>query len=74
MNRDYRFLIGRPFAADGELYVVQDLKTEEDRPAVEARAGDDERTIRTFSLSDVINWLLIDEEIELFNPNYLSAR
>ena len=37
----------------------------------EARA---EAATETFKLSDVIQWLLVDEEIELFNPNYLAAR
>ena len=35
---------------------------------------DPDAPAETFSLSDVIQWLLVDEEIVLFNPNYLSAR
>ena len=37
-------------------------------------AVDADAPSETFSLSDVIQWLLVDEEIVLFNPNYLSAR
>ena len=74
MSRDYRFLIGRQFAADGELYVVHGLQIGEGPLAVEASTAEGESSPRFFSISDVINSLLIEEEIELFNPNYLSAR
>ena len=74
MSRDYRFLIGRQFAADGELYVVHGLQIGEGPLAVEASTAEGENSPRIFSISDVINSLLIEEEIELFNPNYLSAR
>jgi len=87
MSKDYRFLIGQRFAFGGAIYVVQDLTAAEDRTYVtanpsaedlpDARPGDEglvgEPGFETFSLSDVIQWLLVDEEIELFNPNYLAA-
>lgn len=84
MRKDYRFLIGQRFAFAGAIYVVQDLTAAEDRTYVRAnpsfpeQAGADaptgEDAVETFSLSDVIQWLLVDEEIELFYPNYLAAR
>lgn len=89
MNRDYRFLIGQRFSVAGAVYVVRDLTWVDDRTYVdaitseEAIAADQLREVtdereeppaQTFNLSDVIQWLLVDEEIELFNPNYLAAR
>ncbi len=80
MRKDYQFLIGQRFAFGGEIYVVRDLTAAEDSTYVTANpsAGDEAAhgaaDFETFSLSDVIQWLLVDEEIELFNPNYLAAR
>lgn len=79
MTKDYQFLIGQRFAVDGEIYVVRDLTSADDRTYVEVHAsenGMEEESFvsRTFTLGDVIQWLLVDEEIELFNPNYLAAR
>ncbi|MGE0624500.1 MAG: hypothetical protein AB7I04_19160 [Pseudomonadales bacterium] len=83
MRKDYRFLIGQRFAFGGAIYVVQDLTAAEDRTYVTAnpsdtdareQSGGAEPGTETFSLSDVIQWLLVDEEIELFYPNYLAAR
>lgn len=74
MNRDYHFLIGLQFAADGAVYVVRNLAAADGQTTVEALSDDEAANPRVFSLRDVINWLLVEEEIELFNPNYLSAR
>jgi hypothetical protein len=83
MNKDYRFLIGQRFAFGGAIYVVQDLTAAEDRTYVTANPSAEDQpddgllqqpASETFSLSDVIQWLLVDEEIELFYPNYLAAR
>lgn len=84
MRKDYRFLIGQRFAFRGAIYVVEDLTAAEDRTYVRANPSSPERAAadalsgegeaETFSLSDVIQWLLVDEEIELFYPNYLAAR
>ena len=78
MRKDYRFLIGQRFAFAGEIYVVQDLTAADDRTYVQANASTAEARstggLETFSLSDVIQSLLVDEEIELFNPNFLAAR
>ncbi len=88
MKKDYQFLIGQRFSVDGVTYVVRDLTAAEDRTYVEARSSEAEsegrdvrrrdphpqEDARTFSLRDVIESLVVDEEIELFNPNYLAAR
>ena len=84
MTKDYQFLIGQRFAVGGEIYVVRDLISADDRTYVEVHASENGASengtekesfvSRTFTLSDVIQWLLVDEEIELFNPNYLAAR
>ena len=83
MRKDYHFLIGQRFSVGGEIYVVQDLTAAEDRTYVRANPSLSERAAvdtlgdesgETFSLSDVIQWLLVEEEIVLFNPNYLGAR
>ena len=79
MTRDYQFLIGQRFSVAGEIYVVRDLTSAEDQTYVEVLASEsgmeEESSVsRTFTLSDVVQWLLVDEEIELFNPNFLAAR
>ena len=88
MRKDYRFLIGQRFAFGDAIYVVEDLTAADDRTYVKANPSPTgvpadgaltsqptrEADIETFSLADVIQWLLVDEEIELFNPNYLAAR
>jgi hypothetical protein len=75
VKKDYEFLIGHRFSVEGEIYVVRDLTEDEGGTFVQAGSSDkDQPYPRMFSLSDVIQWLLVDEEIELFNPNYLAAR
>ncbi len=85
MKKDYQFLIGQRFTADGETYVVRELVSQEDQVFVLAAvsSADDEdivvseagheEAVRTFRLNEVIQSLLVDEEIELFSPNYLAA-
>lgn len=78
MNKDYRFLIGHRFALGGEIYVVQDLDAGKDHTLVKANPSTEDGTstesYETFSVADVIQALVVDEEIELFNPNFLAAR
>ncbi len=82
MKKDYQFLIGHRFSVGGEIYVVQDLTDQDEHIYVQAQAsaGDDiilsepGKGGRLFKLNEVIQSLLVDEEIELFNPNYLAAR
>jgi hypothetical protein len=75
VKKDYEFLIGHRFSVEGEIYVVRDLTEDEGHTFVQAGSSDKNQIHpRMFSLSDVIQWLLVDEEIELFNPNFLAAR
>ena len=56
-----------------DIYVVRDL-TESDGPTTaEAHIFEEAEDSRTFTLSEVIDRLLVDEEIVLFKPNYLTA-
>ena len=83
MGKDYHFLIGQRFSVGGEIYVVQDLTNQDEHLYVQAGASlEDDIVVREaqqsqgqlFKLNEVIQSLLVDEEIELFNPNYLAAR
>jgi hypothetical protein len=81
MRKDYQFLIGQRFSVGGEIYVVQDLTDRDEQTYVRAAASTDDIVLsepgvsdRLFSLKEVIQSLLVDEEIELFSPNYLAAR
>ena len=85
MNKDYQFLIGQRFSVGGEVFVVQDLTKRDEHTYVQAGVSTDEIVVseatqdqtqssQLFKLNDVIQSLLVDEEIELFNPNYLAAR
>ena len=82
MKKDYQFLIGQRFSVGGEIYVIQDLTEQDEHTYVLAQASNEEDIIlsepgegaRLFKLNEVIQSLLVDEEIELFNPNYLAAR
>ena len=85
MKKDYQFLIGQRFSMGGEIFVVQDLTKRAGRTYVQADVSGDEivfseatndqtQSSQLFKLNDVIQSLLVDEEIELFSPNYLAAR
>ena len=82
MKKDYQFLIGQRFSVGGEIFVVQDLTHRDEHTYVQAQpSGEGEIVLsepgsaaRLFKLNEVIQSLLVDEEIELFNPNYLAAR
>lgn len=84
MRKDYQFLIGQRFAMGDDIFEVQDLTRQDAQIYVraqrsmeggivlrEAGVADDDRL---FGLAEVIQTLLVDEEIELFSPNYLMAR
>ena len=69
----------------GEVFVVQDLTKRDEHTYVQAGVSTDEIVVseatqeqtqssQLFKLNDVIQSLLVDEEIELFSPNYLAAR
>ena len=77
MNKDYQIgeyqsLVGRQFAVDEEIFVVRELATEEDRTLVRANTEGDVTAMRTFFITEVLERLLVDEEIELFRPTYLG--
>ncbi len=86
MRMDYQFLIGQRFSVGGEIYVVQDVTRQNEHTYVQAGTTVDDDIVvsepqgtrvhdgRLFKLNEVIQSLLVDEEIELFNPNYLAAR
>ncbi|MEJ2088364.1 MAG: hypothetical protein P8Y69_07795 [Gammaproteobacteria bacterium] len=73
MNKDYRFLVGQRFLVDGETFVVRELTAAEDVTLVEAHHLEALDSSRTFLLTEVIQGLVVEEEIVLFNPNYLAA-
>jgi hypothetical protein len=87
MRKDYQFLIGQRFFVAGEIYVVQELTSLDEhiyvRAHVQADATDQADIVlsepgatgagRLFQLKEVIQSLLVEEEIELFHPNYLTA-
>lgn len=73
MRKDYQFLVGQRFLVDGEIFVVRELTSTEDVTLVEAHPPEALDTSRTFALTEVIQGLVVDEEIVLFNPNYLAA-
>lgn len=77
VNKDYQIgeyqsLVGRQFAVDREIFVVQELTSDEDQTLVRANSEHDSSSIRTFFLTEVLERLLVEEEIELFNPGYIS--
>ena len=82
MRKDYQFLIGQRFSVGGEIFVVQDLTNRDEQTYVQAEISRESDIVlsepgcggKLFKLNEVIQSLLVDEEIELFNPNYLAAR
>lgn len=83
MGTDYQFLIGQRFSIGGEIYVVEELTSRNEQIYVRAQAPDDADIVLCepttsgdgllFKLTEVIQTLLVDEEIELSHPNYLTA-
>ena len=70
-KKDFEFLIGSRFSVDGKLYTVQGLQQTENELFVEAEHG---KNLAVFPVDQMMNTLLVEEEIELFKPNYLTAR
>ena len=67
---EYHSLIGRQFAVDEEVFVVRELTADTDRTLVKADSARTAGTLRTFYITEVLERLLVDEEIELFHPSY----
>ena len=79
MNKDQQAgdshcLVGKHFTVGGEIYVVAELTVRETGTVVEAHNRQDNSATRRFFLPDVLERLMVEEEIELFSPNYLTAR
>ena len=77
---DYQFLIGRDFSVGDDVYTVRDIAWSEDAAFVQAHPKSDQNVVPLlnlgncqFPLTQVLQWLLVEEEIELFNPNFLGA-
>ena len=58
----------------GEIYVVKALRTGSGRAYVQAQSMDKDIDPVTFTVAEVIERLLVDEEIELSQADYISAR
>ena len=72
---DYQSLVGRDFCVGEDVYTVHEIAWLADYPLVMATpkgAQEDLPGSRRFPVSQVLQWLLIEEEIELFNPNFLG--
>ena len=80
MKMDYQFLIGRDFSVGEDVYTVRDIAWSDDFALVQAHPKSDQNVLALpgigncqFPLTQVLQWLLVEEEIELFNPNFLGA-
>ncbi len=63
---DYRFLLGRAFKLQDQVYIASALGKGNDIEIVRATARiDGQQVMRIFPASMVVNHLLYDEEIEL---------
>ncbi len=72
-DNGYQCLVGRHFAVDEQVYIVGSLRAYQRHTIVEAHKEQDRASTVRFFLTDVLEALLIDEEIELFQPGYLGG-
>ena len=72
ITRSYRMLIDRQFVVGKRTYTVCDVVCVEDQILVEAATGK-ARKLRQFPLEKVVQSLLVEEEIELYQPNFLGV-
>lgn len=78
MTQDYRMLIGRQFAVDGVTYTVCKTLREDKQDFVEAVSGDGDtgelpgQRVR-FAMEAVLEALLVEEEIVLYQASFLGA-
>lgn len=73
-NMDYQFLVGHKFSVDDQQYAVLEIVIRDQRVFVEADTTVDGKTIRRqFPAATAIESLLVEEEIELFSPNFVFA-
>lgn len=75
MNKNYRMLIGRQFAVGDDVYTICDITRVDNRTLAEAvgsNLGPGRRERLRFPVDKVVDCLLVDEEIELYQPNFLG--
>ena len=74
MKTDYQFLIGQDFSVGDDVYTIQDVGWTDDTALVEANVKEQvgKASLSSFPVSQVLQWLPVEEEIELFNPNFLD--
>jgi len=75
MKTDYQFLVGRDFYVGNDIYTIRSVVWSEEYVLVEANEQSsalDMPTSLRLPLAQVLQSLLVEEEIELFNPSYLS--
>ncbi|MCZ6855154.1 MAG: hypothetical protein O7G86_14690 [Gammaproteobacteria bacterium] len=74
MNLEYQFLIGHQFNLDGKLFKVRDIVVIDQCVFVNAESeSHGQTTARRFPAATAIESLLVEEEIELFSPNFVSV-
>jgi hypothetical protein len=76
MKQDYRMLIGREFVVGDDIYTICEIVRLENRLLVEAidskPSGQPLERVR-FAVAEVVQNLLVEEEIELYQPNFFGA-
>ena len=75
MKKNYRMLIGCQFAIGDDVYTVCDIVRVDNRTLAEAmasRSAPDRRETLQLPVEKVVAGLLVDEEIELYPPNFLG--
>jgi hypothetical protein len=75
MKKNYRMLIGCQFAVGDDVYTVCDIVRVDNRTLAEAvasRPAPGGRESVRLPVEKVVAGLLVDEEIELYSPNFLG--
>jgi len=74
MNLEYRFLLGHRFNVDSRSYLVRTILVRDQCVFVNAESTvNGKTTTRRFPAATAIESLLVEEEIELFSPNFVTA-
>ena len=76
MTQNYRMLIGRQFAVGEDIYTVCETVRVENRlliEAVDSKPSANQRQRIRFPVDKVVQNLLVEEEIELYQPNFLGV-
>ena len=73
-NMDYQFLMGHRFDVDDQQYQVCGILMSGHCVFVDAEfISEGKTTVRRFPAATAIESLLVEEEIELFTPNFVFA-